>query len=301
MSAFTVALAALVSTAYATSKTSPILAWSSSSDAFRNTDDIRSGVTLDVAQVLSQHVSVPKNGATVIFVQDKLTLEDLAQNGGVYGDASVAIPNIKAAMTTAKSSLFVPAASSKTGVIDSLTSKMSGGQHTVVTDAQDFLTKRVSISAANNTVFIVNLPDVSGTYDEFGALNKNDQLVGDIIEYLSHFEAPVSAFVVSNGFARVSDIGGIRRRRDTGTSGASVGATAQRGGACNSPSCRTARRVGFPQESIFMSTTVLMGIIVVLFLVAIFITGVFGLMVLQNNDKFPDANDEHLIISTRNE
>lgn len=52
---------------------------------------------------------------------------------------------------------------------------------------------------------------------------------------------------------------------------------------------------------LFGSTLILEGLGPMILIITIFVSGVFGLMVLENSDRFPDIDDMHLIISTRNE
>eukprot|EP00041_Stephanoeca_diplocostata_P006172 m.78010 g.78010 ORF g.78010 m.78010 type:complete len:284 (+) comp16209_c0_seq1:248-1099(+) len=276
-----VAIASLVATTSAAS--SPVLGWSTDSSAFPDASNIRAGITIPVEDLFSRHIHLPTSGVTVVFIQKELTVDILTK-------CEASLPVITGAMRSAQSTVFAPSVNAPKGVPAALTRIIDGSASAV--PARDFLTQRITISASNNTVLHVSLPNVDKMSCE--KQQQNDKLMGEIIEYLEVFGASINVLVV--GETKSVATSEKRSRRDAVNEAANNGNTY-----CTSNACRNARRVGYPVQTVYFSTTILMSIIVVLFLVSILITGVFGLMVLQNNDKFPDASDEHLIISTRNE
>lgn len=66
--------------------------------------------------------------------------------------------------------------------------------------------------------------------------------------------------------------------------------------------CRVKRsQLNASPKVLFGSKLILEGLGPMILIITIFVAGVFGLMVLENSDRFPDVDDLHLIISTRNE
>jgi len=71
---------------------------------------------------------------------------------------------------------------------------------------------------------------------------------------------------------------------------------------CSGNACRTYRSSSTSTQIVsFASPAVLLALPSMILIVVILIAGIFGLMVLENNQKFPSVDDEYLIISTRNE
>mmetsp|Transcript_78512 Transcript_78512/g.109112 ORF Transcript_78512/g.109112 Transcript_78512/m.109112 type:complete len:296 (-) Transcript_78512:54-941(-) len=290
------ALACGLGVACATS--SSVIGWSSVPGTFRTEESLRDGVAV-FPPALFKNIDIPTTGASVVFVQSGVELDDIARFGGIYGETKSAIVNIKDALEGASSTTFVPAVTSLSR--QSIVTSLSSAEGSMIeVDALEFANARITISASNQTTIVVTLPSVAGAVDMAAALAKNDALIGDITKELERFNTPLCVMVVSIGsqpFGAATNLRS-RTRRSTAIEGTSSTIRHQ----CTSSACRYPRDVGKPTMIMFFSTTVMMGIVVCGLMVVIFLTGTFGLMVLAINDgKFPDPTDDDLIISTRNE
>ena len=65
--------------------------------------------------------------------------------------------------------------------------------------------------------------------------------------------------------------------------------------------CRPGHMVGVSQKTEYFSSAVLSGITVGALIVSFVVMGVFALMLLQTNSKYPSMDDAQIIVSTRNE
>lgn len=217
------------------SYTSPLFGWSNDGSMFKNVQDVRPKSTVTARDFLHKHVQTVPSSNVVIFVQEGLTLENLA---------SQEMPFIKASMESSASSIFMP---SVVGVESML---------------------------APESVTIIRLED-------------ND--IESAVAALS--TAPDAIFVTGNPS---TDYVVSRRARSTSTQTSTS--------TCNSAACRTYRQSSKNQAPISFATIPVLTALPPLFVIVVVLcAGIFGLMVLENNQKFPTVDDVPLIISTRNE
>lgn len=59
--------------------------------------------------------------------------------------------------------------------------------------------------------------------------------------------------------------------------------------------------LGVKQKTEYFGTPILMGITVSALIITVLMSGVFCLMVLQTNSKYPSVDDAAIIVSTANE
>eukprot|EP00038_Savillea_parva_P006288 m.162701 g.162701 ORF g.162701 m.162701 type:complete len:296 (-) comp12229_c0_seq1:200-1087(-) len=282
----------------ASASSSSVIGWSTVPGTFRTNTALAGGVTVQKPDLFSA-VGLPTYGASVVFVQDGVELDDLARFGGIYGEDTCSLTHIKGAVESSASSTFLP---SVQGLGHDAIVKAMGasGAPVVQVDASDFASQGITVSANNNTAIVVTLPSVAGAADMAAALAKNDALIGEIVSTLSSNGAPLCVMVVSSGDRFHGAATSLRNRRSSTASGSGVSAFQSH--QCKSAACRYARNVGAPSKIMFFSTTILQGLVVCGLMVVIFLIGTFGLMVLATNDgKFPDPTDDDLIVSTRNE
>eukprot|EP00040_Diaphanoeca_grandis_P038388 m.256403 g.256403 ORF g.256403 m.256403 type:complete len:244 (-) comp34352_c0_seq1:512-1243(-) len=216
---------------------------------------------------------------------------------------------------SSEASMFKDSSSVQAGVTiksaDVLSNHMQSTESSIVIFVQDGLSLdyisarssemkyvKNSMESAASSIFV---PSVSGLESVFG--NKNVvrlelpyEATGEVISAaLAKLEvAPTAVFLTGSA----PPVTVSRRTRSTsGFTNRTSGL-----GYCVTKACRTYRSSGTSAPIVgFASIPVLTALPSLFVMVIILISGIFGLMVLENNDKFPSVDDVYLIISTRNE
>lgn len=251
----------------------PLFGWSSDARTFNGVDAVVAGQSVDSAYFLSKHMSDLSRSKVAIFVQDSMDLSSIATSEG-------SLMNIKNAMETSPSSIFMPSVQDTNGLVQQLSSK-----------AKNITPDQIGTAdLADASVVVIHLGSKT--------LTGTDELFQDILNKLQPSFNPSTILVTAWRGTRVSS---ARSRRDAEASTSYEPQWACRESAGLS-GCRVRRSRDTNAPKInFGSVVILTGLPVMILIVIIFVAGVFGLMVLENPDRFPDISDEHLIISTRNE
>lgn len=217
---------------------------------------------------------------------------------------------------SSEASMFKDSSSVQAGVTiksaDVLSNHMQSTESSIVIFVQDGLSLEYISAKSSEMKYVKNsmesaassifVPSVSGLESFFGN-NKNVvrlelpyEATGEAISAaLAKLEvAPTAVFLTGSA----PPVTVSRRTRSTsGAVGSSSGL-----GYCVTKACRTYRSSGTSAPIVgFASIPVLTALPSLFVMVIILISGIFGLMVLENNDKFPSVDDVYLIISTRNE
>lgn len=270
-------LAVLPAVALSAQSGAPLFGWATEARTFQNTD-----VSLDQhttsADFIGGHMSRSADAKVAVFLQDSLTFAEVAAS-------SDSLPSIKNAMESSESSIFVPSVQSPETIATLLSNNVVS-----VTAAE---AKKVDLSGAD--VVVINLGATTVT--------STDDAIATILSEMS-FSPSVVLVSGREGSEVIKSRVSRSIYEDTATNQKNNSISMQR--YCNDRAgisgCHVSRSAnnGAP-KILFGSTLVLMGLPTVLLMIVVFTAGVFGLMVLENPDRFPDVSDAHLIISTRNE
>jgi len=316
----------------------PVLGWSNHQGAFLGADAIRAGAAVSVDTALKSHISLAGRN-TVVFAQDQLSVEDITKYGGVYGVGESAFSNIKSAMDTAEESLVLPAVSGS--LVKSLGGNVVTMTAADLENGAAAATAALKGDKATVIVFqlpaVAGAADVAAALKSNDALvGKTFQLLtaadNSIVALLTaDAESPLTGATRQAALA-LPDVDEVeiaeeaevaytmRSRRDVASvSAANRAASAavhecrqwpqqvreypnprhpqQQGG----KTCKPGHIFGVKQKTEYFGTPILMGITVSILLVSVVMSGVFCLMLLQTNSKYPSVDDAAIIVSTANE
>jgi len=303
----------------------PLLGWSATGGVFTHKDSIRAGSTLTLADATTHFSNVFAASSTVVvFAQDKVTTADFARYSG-----TPAFAYLKTAVASSKDVLVLPSIEqSSLSVASDLVAQLraqlpaDGEVLDVVAADWESTANRVKATGAPQLV-VVRMPEVAASADAAKSLQSNDNTMSRVMQDLS--SRPVVAFFTGDFGDEPALAASLRSRRnkDAASSIAQMNATSrppaplsrhtckqwpqqpedflghrQTGGG----TCRQRSKVwGEKSKTMMFGTSMLMGLTVGALMVVVFISGTFGLMVLQTNSKFPSVDDIPIIVSTANE
>ncbi|XP_048739011.2 V-type proton ATPase subunit S1-like isoform X2 [Ostrea edulis] len=169
---------------FAFSSKVPVLLWSSSR-SLADLPQTNSGKTI-VSTDFTQHYLNPltkgKDGNLVVFVQDKLSLQDFTQHADVYNPESDGgvFKNIKGFMDEL-SSVSLPSVHLPSLAVDDMTKTFKGKVHQV--EGHDI--GKVNIDSNVPNLIIVTLTSILDSPNEKEGFRRNDEAIGKVIRQLS--------------------------------------------------------------------------------------------------------------------
>lgn len=193
IAAFTVALGSKV----------PVLIWSPS----RSMVDIPqsyAGKTVKTSEFTNKYLSPLTSKSTdhhlVIFIQDKLSLEDFTNYADVYNTDSDggAFKNVKGFMDE-HSSVHLSSVHSPDVAVDNLIEEFQGKLQNVKSEKD---LKNLDL-ATGQSLIIINLSPVRGAENEEEALKKNDQQIANVVQHLNKRNVKYSAIYTGQDSAKI--------------------------------------------------------------------------------------------------
>ncbi|XP_053551752.1 V-type proton ATPase subunit S1 [Bombina bombina] len=198
----------------------PLLMWASEGNLWKNQPMPNSGhITTDIqlGQYLEPAIlSGPKN--VLLFLQEKLSIEDFTAFGGVYGNKQDSVfPNLESIMESSPSSLVLPAVDwYAANVLPTYLKEKLGGNPLHV-DQSTLLELRLNASIPS--LLIVRLPYASnsGLVAAKDVLRTNDEVIGQVLSTLKSEGVPYIALLTAFRPSRVIResafaVGDIRRQ-----------------------------------------------------------------------------------------
>lgn len=185
----------------------PILLWSSESSLWNNEPGTHGGhVTTD--RQLDQYLdsalnSGPRN--VLLFLQDKLSIEDFTAFGGVYGNKQdSAFPNLESIMESSPSSLVLPSVDWYAANILPTYLKEKLGVSPLHVDQSTLLELRLNESIPS--LLVVRLPYASstGVMAAKDVLRANDEVIGQVLSTLKSESVPYTALLTALRPSRVN-------------------------------------------------------------------------------------------------
>ncbi|XP_053329113.1 V-type proton ATPase subunit S1 [Spea bombifrons] len=190
----------------ASSQQVPLLMWSSESSVWMSQPSAQSGhVATDVQ--LGQYLepallSGPKN--VLLFLQEKLSVEDFTAFGGVYGNKQdSAFPNLESIMESSPSSLVLPAVDWYAANILPTYLKEKLGASPLHVDQSTLLELKLNESIPS--LLVVSLPYASsaGPMGAKDVLRANDEVIGQVLSMLKSEGVPYTAILTALRPSRV--------------------------------------------------------------------------------------------------
>ncbi|XP_063289250.1 V-type proton ATPase subunit S1 [Pelobates fuscus] len=184
----------------------PVLLWSSESSLWMSqpsahrghvTTDIELGQYLDPALVTG-----PRN--VLLFLQEKLSIEDFTAFGGVYGNKQdSAFPNLESIMESSPSSLVLPAVDWYAANILSTYLKEKIGVSPLHVDQSTLLELKLNESIPS--LLVVRLPyaNSAGIMTAKDVLRANDEVIGQVLSTLKSEGVPYTAILTALRPSRV--------------------------------------------------------------------------------------------------
>ncbi|KAM3911547.1 V-type proton ATPase subunit S1 [Leptodactylus fuscus] len=191
----------------ASSQQVPVLLWSSESSLWSSQPSTYAGhVTTDLqlGQYLDAALSNgPRN--VLLFLQEKLSIEDFTAFGGVYGNKQdSAFPNLENIMESSPSSLVLPAVDWYAANILPTYLKEKLGVSPLHVDQSTLLELRLNESIPS--LLIVRLPYVNsaGSMAAKDVLRANDEVIGQVLSTLKSEGVPYTALLTALWPSRVN-------------------------------------------------------------------------------------------------
>jgi hypothetical protein len=297
----------------------PLIGWSATEGVFGDAESIRAGAPLPIQLVVDSHLetTTAKGTTVVLFTIDQLSIDDITRYGAKFS-------NLRSAMATARSTILAP---SVVGM--NVASQL---REALVAQAKQSGAESLSVAAADveetlsgldtaPAVLVVSLPPVSASSDKAVALAESDTTIGLTLEKLAAMKARTVLLLTAAQDGRAAT---SRSRR--GVSLQSVYGEASKwtrpvskaikvcqvkwpgettsnykSRVQNSKSCRPGHVPGETQLIPLFTTPILMGLTMSLFMTMILMIGMYGVMNLQTNDRFPNVDDIPIIVSVLNE
>ncbi|XP_060080951.1 V-type proton ATPase subunit S1-like [Ylistrum balloti] len=171
----------------------PVLIWSQSSP-MSQIPQVNLGNTVKVQEFSNNYLTPlrsQKDGNLVVFLQEKLSVEDFTKYGDVYNSFSDggAFKNVKALMDE-NFSVHLPAVSSPLNALNTLRKTFDGKVHEVTSavDVDD-----LDLGSGIKNLIIVKLAPGNGAQSEEESLASNDGQIGDVVRRLDKRELKYTA------------------------------------------------------------------------------------------------------------
>ncbi|XP_055521076.1 V-type proton ATPase subunit S1-like, partial [Leucoraja erinacea] len=185
----------------------PLLAWSTEASLFGSQAAPSEGHVLSGLQMAAYlNPALAKGPKTIVlFLQDKLSVDDFTAYGGVYGNRQdSAFPSLQAALDSSASSLVLPAVDWRAATTLLPTLQVAVGAGPLYVD--QLTIRELRLNASVPSLLVVNLPYTSSSIliRPKEALTANDNIVGKVLEVLKREGVPFTAVLTGSRPSRVS-------------------------------------------------------------------------------------------------
>ncbi|XP_078309765.1 V-type proton ATPase subunit S1-like isoform X2 [Crassostrea virginica] len=166
-------------------------------------------VSTDFSQQYLKPLITGKDGNLVVFLQDKLSLQDFTQHADVYNPESDggAFKNVKGFMDEL-SSLSLPSVHLPSLAIDDIIKTFKGKVHQV----KDHDASKVDLDHQVPNLIIVKLTSISESPNEAEGFKKNDEVIGKVTGQLAKQGVKYTALYTGQS-SQAADPGQARRKR----------------------------------------------------------------------------------------
>lgn len=302
----------------------PLLGWSATANVFTDTTQVRAGANLEVSDAMAHLNNIFDTVPTVVvFAQDKVTTADFAR----YSQTST-YSYLKNAVSNSADVLVLPSIrqadlSVAAELVEQL--KQALPANGVVTDlvAADWASTANAVTSSKAPqLVIVRMPEVATAVDAAKSLQTNDNTMSRVMQDLASgkvvalftgdFGEPATATATLRSRRAVREANNVATRTSMNVKPVSKARkTCSSWPSANYPSgtqqvggktCRQRSTVwGESQKQVLFGTPILMSLTVGSLMVVFFLSGTYGLMLLQTNSKYPSVDDTPIIVSTANE
>ncbi|XP_074872785.1 V-type proton ATPase subunit S1 [Carettochelys insculpta] len=183
----------------------PLLGWSDRSALWPHCAESYEGQVIGAAQLSALLGPALDRGPRniLLFLQDKLSLEDFTAYGGVFGNKpDSAFPNLESALAEASSRLVLPAVqcTAAAGVLGLLEEKLGLSPLHV----EPGTLRELRLNASLPALLLVRLPHVSGSslMAPKETLTSNDEIIGQVLSALKEEDVPYTALLTAGGPSR---------------------------------------------------------------------------------------------------
>ncbi|XP_068780185.1 V-type proton ATPase subunit S1 isoform X1 [Struthio camelus] len=200
------ALALALGLALARAEQVPLLAWSSHSSLWPPPADSYEGHVVTEGQLRALLAPALERGPhnVLLFLQEKLSVEDFTAYGGVYGNKpDSAFPNLEGALGGAPSSLVLPAvAGGAAGALPRMLAQALGAAPLRVDGAA---LRQLRLNASLPALLLVRLPHTAGSslMAPKEVLTSNDEIMGQVLSALKEEDVPYTALLTALRPSRV--------------------------------------------------------------------------------------------------
>nr|XP_011456130.3 V-type proton ATPase subunit S1 [Crassostrea gigas] len=189
----------------------PVLLWSSSR-SFADLPQSNGGQTVVSSDFSNQYLkplTTGNNGNLVVFVQDKLSLQDFTQHADVYNPESDGgvFKNVKGFMDEL-SSLSLPSVHLPGPAIDDIIKTFEGKVHHV----KDQDASKIDFDSKLPNLVIVKLTSISDSPNEEEGFRKNDETIGRVVKQLAKRGVKYSALYTATS-SKAAESNKVRTRR----------------------------------------------------------------------------------------
>lgn len=189
----------------------PVLLWSSSR-SFADLPQSNAGQTVvssDFSQQYLKPLTTGNNGNLVVFVQDKLSLQDFTQHADVYNPESDGgvFKNVKGFMDEL-SSLSLPSVHLPGLAIDDIIKTFEGKVHHV----KDQDASKIDLDPKLPNLVIVKLTPISDSPNEEEGFRKNDETIGRVVKQLAKRGVKFSALYTAM-ISKAAESNKVRTKR----------------------------------------------------------------------------------------
>ncbi|CAM5131744.1 unnamed protein product [Natator depressus] len=191
----------------------PLLGWSGHSSLWPPLADSYEGHVVGAPQLSALLAPALDRGPrnVLLFLQEKLSLEDFTAYGGVFGNKpDSAFPNLESALAGAPSTLMLPAVQgvAAAGVLGLLKEKMGLSPLHV----EPGTLRELRLNASLPALLLVRLPYAAGSslMAPKEVLTSNDEIIGQVLSALKEDDVPYTALLTAGAPSRVlRDVSGV--------------------------------------------------------------------------------------------
>ncbi|RXM93532.1 V-type proton ATPase subunit S1 [Acipenser ruthenus] len=174
----------------------PVVIWSSESSLWQVQDAPALGHVVSGSQLVTYLSSAISNGPrnVILFLQDKLSLDDFTMYGGAYGNKQDnAFPNLEAALEMAPSSLVLPSVDwhASSAVPALLQEKLE----TSPVYLEPSTLRQLRLNHSISSLLVLRLPYTTSTQfmSPKEMLSGNDEVIGEVLSILKSQAVPYTA------------------------------------------------------------------------------------------------------------
>ncbi|XP_053870891.1 V-type proton ATPase subunit S1 [Malaclemys terrapin pileata] len=191
----------------------PLLGWSGHSSLWPPLADSYEGHVVGAAQLSALLTPALERGPrnVLLFLQERLSLEDFTAYGGVFGNKpDSAFPSLESALAGAPSTLVLPAVqgAAAASVLGLLKEKMGLSPLHV----EPGTLRELRLNASLPALLLVRLPYTAGSslMAPKEVLMSNDEIIGQVLSALKEEDVPYTALLTAGAPSRVlRDVSGV--------------------------------------------------------------------------------------------